>query len=639
MAGDYGFIITANNQVSAKMREAEGSISHFTAHANTATKEVSEHFEVMGERMTEVFRNLKSLLLTGLGITALFEGWELIENSKVKFEALEKQIVKVNTVLQSTKFAAGFNSQNIQDQSKELSKRIVNSRDEILAAQATLLSNTNIKGDTFKKALQDVADYSTFKGTGLNQGAFIIGRALQDPIQGMNQLRRMGIILSAQQKEHIKNYEKQGQLVKAQSVILDEINKKYGGQAAAYAGTDAGKIQVASKVFTELQYRIGEVISRVEVSLIPSFIHITDALIAAFNSSTIQFFIEHIKDLVTWALRLLPIWAGYKLMMLGVAGVQQLVAFTEAMFTKEIIVNTAAVTGNKFAVAGFGSALVATEEAIVGTSAAMEAFSAAMASTGIGLLVVGIGLLIEKLISVNGEFNASIEKITKLDELTNKANPTLKDASDAYTTFKFGKLDDKQKGILYNTTKQREDIEKSSLSENNTQISAIRAAIADAKKEASKMPDTFGDTENSTPNQEKIELNNKIAALTEQMKGLATVNTTLYTAQITDNQISNSIAKQNDAIIAYNKKYPNHKKPLIISPINSATGGVQGDATNTSLLSGASGGLGTAKVIHISFNGPFQQNNGVKESKSQADEAIEKMTEMLNSFSDSVNAQ
>src|SRR5579859_7869488 len=127
---DYGFTVKATNLVSANLAEAENSISKFTTHANLATKEVGEHFELMGERMTETFKNLKSLLLTGLGITALFEGWEFIEKSKEAFEGLEKAVAKVDTVLKSTNFAAGFTSTDIQDQAKELSKGIVQKRDE-----------------------------------------------------------------------------------------------------------------------------------------------------------------------------------------------------------------------------------------------------------------------------------------------------------------------------------------------------------------------------------------------------------------------------------------------------------------------------------------------------------------------------
>ena len=604
----YRFVITAENLVSVKMAEAGESIKVFEATASKATKEVTEHFELMGERMTETFKNLKGLLLSGLGIAAIFEGWELIEHSKEKFEGLEKSIVKVQTVLKSTKFAAGFSATDIENQSKELSKHIVNQRDEILNAQGALLANTNIKGNTFEKALQAAADYSTFKGTDLTQGAFMIGRALQDPLQGMNQIRRMYIILSAQQKEHIKNYEKQGDLVKAQGVILDEIQKRYGGQAEAYAGTDAGKIQLASKAFTELQYQIGDIISRVEVSLIPSFIKVVNAITSAFNSSVIQFFIEHLKDLVSIVLKLLPIWIAYKAVMFAVDGITSVFSVSNGILT-----------------ASMGGLTIMTD----GATVAMEGFDAALASTGIGLLVVGIGLLIEKLISVNSEFEASIQKITRLDELTNKGNPLIKETDDAWTQYVYGKLDSKQKGLLYNSTKGREEAEKNAITESTGQLEADKVKLAALKKQLSQTPQYLGDSENQTPNQEYYKLSDTIDELSSQINKTGGLTYNLKQSFDTNNKITNDIAKQNADIIAFNKKNPHHKKALIIDPsINPATG-IQATSTNTSNLSGASGGLGQAREIHLTI-GVVQQNNGVKESKDHAAEAAEYILRILN---------
>ncbi len=134
---DYGFTISVTDLASLKMKEIEASMASMGLKAKVETKEVAENFSLMGERMTETFKSLKSLLLTGLGITALFEGWEFIENSKEAFEGLEKQVARLDTVLKSTGFKAGFSSEDIQNQAKEVSKGIVNSRQEILQAQGT----------------------------------------------------------------------------------------------------------------------------------------------------------------------------------------------------------------------------------------------------------------------------------------------------------------------------------------------------------------------------------------------------------------------------------------------------------------------------------------------------------------------
>lgn len=597
---NYGFSVSVKDLASIKMKEIEEAMAKMGVKAKFETHEVAKDFEFMGERMAETFKNLKSLLLTGLGITALFEGWEFIENSKEAFERLEKQVARLDTVLKSTNFKAGFSSEDIQNQAKEVSKGIVNSRQEILQAQGTLLSFTNVRGDIFKKALGSVADYATFFGTDLASGARILGRALQDPLQGMNQLRRAGIVLTAQQKEQIKNYEQQGHLVKAQSVLLEELNKKFGGQAQAYAFTDAGKIQVARKQWEELEFKLGEIISRVEVSLIPAFTKIVNVIKGAFNSSAIQFFIEHIKDLVSLALKLLPIWAAYKALMIANAAIT-------SVFAVENGVLTVSMGGLTFTTGG--------------ATTAFEGFGAAINAIAFGGLLLGIGLVIEKLTSMNSELSEAIDKKYRLDA----SNETYKSAKEQYQSIKermaiFKELDPNEKSQLKSDVRKYIDE-----FQPQTKILAHRggALMKDAAQPYGKdtgikafLGSNLLKSMTDSTYRTGLETNKK---LDEQLKNFQELNKNL------------SGAKDAWKVLAGNKiKSVGYSSP---------GSGVKQDAINTSNLSGASGGLGQARIIHVDFHGPFQQNIGVKESKAEAEKAIEKLTEMISGFSQSVNSQ
>lgn len=597
---NYGFTIVANDLVSAKMAEAGESIRVFEGQAAISTKQVTEHFDLMGERMGETFKNLKSLLLTGLGITAIFEGWELIEKSKVAFEDLEKQITKVDTVLKSTKFKAGFSSEDIQDQSKELSKSIVNQRTEILNAQAVLLSYNKIRGETFKKATTSVADYSTFFGGDMASGARVLGRALQDPLQGMNQLRRVGIVLEDQQKKRIKALEQSGHLVQAQAILLDELNKKFGGQSAAYALTDAGKIQVASKAFTELQYKIGEIVSRVEVSLIPSFIHITKYLTDAFNSSTVQFFIAHIKDLVSLVLRLIPIWITYKAVMIA----NSLVTEGYIVLQKLLAVSV----GNTTAV-------------IDGATISLEGFSTALASTGIGALVVGVGLLVEKLISMNSQLDALVDKKYKLGE----------------TKSEFKDFESRVASIQERATV----INQLSPTAKKQLASDVSGALLEGRNKIpvwNERGQTMADSAKKLPTPTTWE---RISAMSPQTWGMADSLRSTEIASRTHealNGLRGDLKNVGGTFVAL-KDVAQLLKKQGIKPLTYANpgSGIKGAAGNISNLSGASGGLGEAKIVHIHI-GVVQQNNGVKESKEHSVEAAEYILRILNN-ANSQNSQ
>ena len=600
---DYGFVISVTDLASIKMKEIEAAMASMGVKAKVETERVESSFARMGEGMAGTFKNLKSLLLTGLGITALFDGWEFIENSKLAFEGLEKQVARLDTVLKSTGFKAGFSSQDIQNQAKEVSKGIVNSRQEILQAQGTLLSFSNIRGDIFKKAFGSVADYATFFGTDLASGARILGRALQDPLQGMNQLRRAGIVLTAQQKEQIKNYEQSGQLVKAQSVLLDELNKKFGGQAQAYAFTDAGKIQVARKQWEELEFKLGEIISRVEVSLIPSFTKIVAVVRGAFNSDTIQFFIAHLKDIVEWALRLIPIWLAYKAVMIANATITGLFAVENGVLT-----------------ASMGGLTVMTD----GASVAFEGFGAALATTGIGALIIGVGLLVEQFISMNNEINDTVNKLSNIKEITDAFKQSQESAEKvnvAYSNLK--NLNAAQKSALStDIATQIKDIQNKIATSVSPQIPITSKASGQAET-ANKSLGWFESIAQPALLATKMELSKESSGFKDALKDNR-VALSGYTKTLADLRAKQTtLAKLGVKPLAY----------------SSAGSGVNADAIHTSQLSGAQGGLGQAKQIHIYFNGPFQQNNGVHDLKQQATVALEELTRMVNNFSDSENSQ
>lgn len=596
MSADYGFIIDVQGNVIGQMQLYEESIVKFAGTAKTEAHEVGESFSLMGEKMGETFKHLKGLLLTGLGISALFEGWEFIEKSKEAFEELERVVTRVDTVLKSTHFAAGFSSSEIQDQAKELSKSIVNRREEILGAQGTLLSFTNIRGDVFKKALGSTADYSTFFGTDLASGARVLGRALQDPLQGMNQLRRAGIVLTAQQKEQIKNYEQSGHLVKAQGLLLDELNKKFGGQAKAYASTDAGKIQVASKQWEELQYRIGEIISRVEVSLIPSFTKVVNAIKYAFSSDVIQFFIEHIKDLVSWALKLIPIWVGYKAIMTSIYALTKLQVLVQGLFT----------------VAMEGTA-AATEEATI----AMEGFGVAIDTIGLGALVAVIGLAIEGFISMKEKINDAADAVSNLADTKDKYHQDVVDYDKlAQTGAAYQNLSPQGKNQFGLEAYQAIDKWNNQNAEQSKKDSVLQDSINKLRANTVKYTLRDPTTGKKIHNTENDELQNKLIERLSTNQSVITGNT-------------DHVDKLTKVIQTYKIPAPKYTDPNTTLKEN---------AFNTSNLAGASGGLGQAKIVHITI-GTFQKNEGVHDLKKQSTAAIEELTRMVNNFDDSVNSQ
>ena len=110
--------------------------------------------------------------------------------------------------------------------------------------QSVLLGFKNITGDTFGTATKAILDMATVMGMDLSSAAQAVGKALDDPINGITSLQRQGFRFTDAQKEMIQSLIETGDVAAAQKIILDELNTTYGGAAEA-AVTNTSQIKNA----------------------------------------------------------------------------------------------------------------------------------------------------------------------------------------------------------------------------------------------------------------------------------------------------------------------------------------------------------------------------------------------------------
>jgi hypothetical protein len=89
-------------------------------------------------------------------------------------------------------------------------------------------------------------------GTDLTTAIRQVGLALQDPVNGLQLLRRAGVAFDDSQKSLIKSLVETGQLTKAQNVILGELEKRFKGSAAAARNTLGGALTGLKNQFGDL---------------------------------------------------------------------------------------------------------------------------------------------------------------------------------------------------------------------------------------------------------------------------------------------------------------------------------------------------------------------------------------------------
>jgi len=177
------------------------------------------------------------------------------------FDTQQKAIAQVEAGLISTGNAAGFTSKELQKMASDLQAKTLFGDEVILKdATAQLLTFTNIAGDQFARTQKAALNLATRLDGDLKSASIQLGKALNDPIANLSALSRSGIQFSKDQKEVIKSLAETGRLAEAQTIILDELEKQYGGAAEAARLAGLGPFQALQMVLSDLSEEFGALI-------------------------------------------------------------------------------------------------------------------------------------------------------------------------------------------------------------------------------------------------------------------------------------------------------------------------------------------------------------------------------------------
>ena len=172
-----------------------------------------------------------------------------------------KAETKVQQALKVTNQAVGYNFRQLADYASELQGKTIFGDETILdKSTARLLAFTNITGENFKRTQALALDLATTLEMDLGSASLQLGKALSDPATKLSSLSRAGIAFSKEQTEVIKKLAETGEIAKAQAMILDELERKFGGQAEAVARTGLGAVQQLKNAWGDFLERIGAAI-------------------------------------------------------------------------------------------------------------------------------------------------------------------------------------------------------------------------------------------------------------------------------------------------------------------------------------------------------------------------------------------
>jgi len=221
----------------------------FQSRLRKATKSMGQFGKQMQKTGKSLARNL-TLPIIALGAASV-----------KAFDNQQKALAQVEAGIISTGNAAGFTSKELQKMASDLQAKTLFGDEVILKdATAQLLTFTNIAGTQFERTQIAALNLATRLDGDLKSASIQLGKALNDPIANLSALSRSGIQFSQDQKQVIKSLAETGRLAEAQTIILNELEKQYGGAAEAAAKAGLGPFQQLKNELGDVSEEFGKLI-------------------------------------------------------------------------------------------------------------------------------------------------------------------------------------------------------------------------------------------------------------------------------------------------------------------------------------------------------------------------------------------
>jgi hypothetical protein len=246
---------------------------------NNGINNVNSKSKSLAGSITKIFGGIA----IGAGILSIakdaYEGITLMENATAQLDA----------VLKSTNGAAGVTKDSILEMASAMQLTTKFAEEDTVAAANMLLTFTNIGEDVFPQATTTLLDMATAMGTDASSSAIQLGKALNNPTEGMSALTRVGVTFTDEQKNAITAMQEMGDMAGAQQIILQELQKEFGGSAEAAGTTFAGQLEITKNA-------LGEVTEELGMQLMPYFSQFLSWVLE--NMPTIQATISTAADVI-----------------------------------------------------------------------------------------------------------------------------------------------------------------------------------------------------------------------------------------------------------------------------------------------------------------------------------------------------
>ena len=353
------------------------SFQDFSSQSKAASEKVQGHFSGIKTALSGL-GGVMAGFVASMGTTFTLKGF--IDSAT----AAEQTTAQMNAVLTSTKGIAGMTAQQLTDLAASQAKVTTYSAGTTKQAENMLLTFTNIHSNVFPQTIKATEDMATAMHMNATDAAKTLGKALNDPAAGLSKLTKQGVTFTDAQKKQIKAMQDAGNTAGAQKLILQELEKEFGGSAVAAGSTFSGQMQIAQNTLKGVGTTIGTALMPAIKTILPQLVkwgqNIADTVTT--HKADIQNSVKNIAD-----------------------GIQNFFSFvsTNGGTIKGVIAGIAAAFA-AWKIAGMvGTAVSAIKNmktALEGAKTAQAALSIAMSGNAIGLVVIAIGVLVAAFIAL-----------------------------------------------------------------------------------------------------------------------------------------------------------------------------------------------------------------------------------------------
>lgn len=274
---------------SRQIKTAEKDLKKLT----DTTDKADDSVGLLGRTFAVASANLIALSSAAVA----FVGAALFKGAIEEGDKFQRSMLRTQAILDATGNKAIFTAEELRAQAEDLAFATLASTEGVQAAQERLLAFGKIAGDQFKRVTELAIDLSRVTKTDVAGAMSVLTRALEDPVRGMEQLRRSNIFLDEATKETIKSLDEQGRTAEAANLIIEKVAATFGGLARKEAQGFAGAVDTLGQSWEELKIEINNVLGLSD-KVASFFSIISDGAIAAKNFLRGAFGGETISEIV-----------------------------------------------------------------------------------------------------------------------------------------------------------------------------------------------------------------------------------------------------------------------------------------------------------------------------------------------------